>query len=215
MELLPNGVDADMFNIHTVKSKTRDELSINNNAFVATYAGALGLANDIETILGSAVYLLNDDRIHFLLVGDGKERKNLEKKAKALKLTNVTFLGPRPKRRMPEILAASDACIATLKDIPMFRTTYPNKIFDYMAAGRPTVLAIDGVIREVVEAAGGGVFVPPGNAVALADAIRMLSQNRQQAQAMGAAARVYVAKNFNRHRQAGYFATLIQQLAKT
>ena len=41
----------------------------------------------------------------------------------------------------------------------MFTTTYPNKVFDYMAAGRPTVLAIDGVIRQVVEAAGGDVLL--------------------------------------------------------
>jgi glycosyltransferase involved in cell wall biosynthesis len=214
ISLIPNGVDPDMFNVHTAIGKVRDELSIKNDVFIATYAGALGLANDVETILYSAAYLLNDDKIHFILVGDGKERRNLENQAIALKLKNVTFLGPQPKARMPEILAASNACIATLKDIPMFRTTYPNKVFDYMAAGRPTILAIDGVIREVVEAAGGGVFVPPGNAAALADAIRMLSQNPQQAQAMGAAARVYVTKNFNRRQQAARFAALIQQLVK-
>jgi hypothetical protein len=51
---------------------------------------------------------------------------------------------------MSGFLAASDACMATLKNIPMFKTTYPNKVFDYMAAGRPTILAIDGVIREVM-----------------------------------------------------------------
>jgi len=57
---------------------------------------------------------------------------------------------------MPQFLATADVCIAILKPIPMFTTTYPNKVFDYMAAGRPTVLAIDGVIREVIEAAQGG-----------------------------------------------------------
>ncbi len=56
------------------------------------------------------------------------------------------------------MLAASDVCVATLKNIRMFSTTYPNKVFDYMAAGRPIALAIDGVIRQVVEAAGGGIL---------------------------------------------------------
>ncbi len=55
---------------------------------------------------------------------------------------------------MAEALAAASVCIAILKPIELFKTTYPNKVFDYMAAGRPTILAIDGVIRQVVEAAG-------------------------------------------------------------
>ena len=88
-----------------------------------------------------------------------------------MKLTNVVFAGSRPKTNIPMILAASDACLAILMDIPMFRTTYPNKVFDYMAAEKPTILAIDGVIREVVEAAGGGLFVPPGDDEALAAAV--------------------------------------------
>jgi glycosyltransferase involved in cell wall biosynthesis len=115
---------------------------------------------------------------------------------------------------MPEILAASNACIATLKNIPMFQTTYPNKIFDYMAAGRPTILAIDGVIRQVVEAAGGGVFVPPGDDAALAEAVLSLSHDRQRAVAMGQAARAYVVENFDRHQQAAQFLELVQWLAK-
>ena len=67
--------------------------------------------------------------------------------------------------------AGTDACIAILKRLDEYKTTYPNKVFDYMAAGRPVVLVIDGVIRQVVEAAKCGVFAEPGNARALANAI--------------------------------------------
>jgi glycosyltransferase involved in cell wall biosynthesis len=213
ISLIPNGVDPDVFNVCVDKKLILNNFSIYDK-FVVTYTGIFGLANDIETILRASKNLLHEKKIHFLLVGDGKERINLETKAKEMKLTNVTFTGLQPKAYIPEILAVSDVCIATLKDIPMFRTTYPNKVFDYMAAGRPTILAIDGVIREVVEDARGGVFVPPGNAEALAEAIRELSQNRQKAQAMGAAARTYVAKYFNRRQQATQFAALIQQLVE-
>jgi glycosyltransferase involved in cell wall biosynthesis len=114
---------------------------------------------------------------------------------------------------MAEILAASDACVATLQDIVMFRTTYPNKVFDYMAAGRPTILAIDGVIREVVEAAHGGIFVPPGDGLALAEAVKKLEQDRAASRAMGQAARAYVVEHFNRSEQARDFSVLIGRLA--
>ena len=62
---------------------------------------------------------------------------------------------------MPYALAAANACIAILKPVELYKTTYPNKVFDYMAAGKPVILAIDGVIREVIENAEGGFqFLP-------------------------------------------------------
>ena len=111
-----------------------------DDKYLVTYAGALGMANDISTILRAANRLRENDRIHFLLVGDGKESDNLKAEASSLELTNVTFAGTYPKDRMHEVLAASNACVATLKNIRMFRTVYPNKVFDYMAAGRPVIL---------------------------------------------------------------------------
>ena len=114
---------------------------------------------------------------------------------------------------MPKFLAASDACLAILKNIPMFTTTYPNKVFDYMAAARPTILAIDGVIRQVVESANGGVFVPPDNPAKLAEAIRSLSADRARGRAMGESARQYVVQHFNRDTHGGEFIALIRALA--
>jgi glycosyltransferase involved in cell wall biosynthesis len=149
------------------------------------------------------------------LVGDGKERNNLEAMARRLNLSNITFTGTKPKAEMPQVLVASNACIATLKDIEMFRTTYPNKVFEYMAAGRPTILAIDGVIRKVIEEAGGGIFVQPGNEVALASAIRTLSEQNEKAARMGLAARDYVVKHFNRYKQAQQFLNLVERLGGT
>ena len=96
----------------------------------------------------------------------------------------------------------------------MFRTTYPNKVFDYMAAGRPTILAIDGVIREVVESANGGIFVEPGNAEALAEAVRNLFENPEHAREMGLNARRYVEKYFDRMDQAIAFEKLLYKLCE-
>lgn len=211
--LIPNGVNTDMFDPQTDGKSIRERFQLSDK-FVVTYAGALGLANDIGTILRAAELLRENHDIHFLLVGDGKERANLEAEARDLHLPNVTFAGAQPKGSIPEFLAASDVCLATLRDIPMFRTTYPNKVFDYMAAGRPTLLAIDGVIREVIEVSGGGIFVPPGNPAALADAIRELSADRERAKGMGQAARRYVAEHFDRKQQAMAFAELVEQLVE-
>ena len=211
ISFVANGVDCSMFDPLADGQAMRQIWNLNDK-FVITYAGALGMANDISTVLQAADLLRDNSRIHFVLVGDGKERPHLMAEAERLNLPNVTFAGAYPKSRMPEVLSASDACLAILKDIPMFRTTYPNKVFDYMAAGRPTILVIDGVIRDVIEAAQGGIFVKPGDARALADVALRLAEEPELATAMGLSARGYVLEHFDRGRQAEAFATLISNL---
>jgi len=208
--VVPNGVDPSMFDPEEDGREYRRELAFGPDVFVATYAGALGMANDIPTILRAAKVLEDRADIKFVFVGDGKERSNLEDSAAEMELSNVIFPGPVIKSRIPEVLAASDACIATLMNIPMFKTTYPNKVFDYMAAARPTVLGIDGVIRDVVESAGGGIFVPPGDSEALAGAVTRLADDREAAREMGQRARACVEQNFDRRRQSALFASVLE-----
>lgn len=206
--LIPNGVDPAMFDPEATGAAFRARFGLDSR-FVVTYAGALGAANDLPTVLRAARLLRDQPEIRFLLVGDGKERPALEAMSRELGLDNVIFTGPLPKSEMGEVLGASDACVATLLDIPMFRTTYPNKVFDYMAAGRPTLLAIDGVIRRVIDEAGGGVFVPPGSPDDLAAAVARLADDPAAARAMGEAARRHVVQHFNRAQHAQQFAALV------
>jgi len=212
ISLIPNGVDPEMFDPTNRADHFRSRLQLQGK-FVVTYAGAIGMANDIDVVVQSADILHFRDDIHFLVVGDGKERKRLEFDAKKRNLTNITFAGSFPKSEMETVLAASDACIAILRNITMFTTTYPNKVFDYMAAGRPIVLAIDGVIRDVVEAAQGGVFVQPGDPHAMASAILQLADHPGHAGQMGRNARRYVVRHFNRDDHARQFAELLRSVA--
>jgi glycosyltransferase involved in cell wall biosynthesis len=212
--LVPNGVDVKMFLRPGRDRCTRRPWGMKDNQrrFTVIYTGALGLANDIPTIIRAARRLTTQPEILFVLVGDGKERPRLEAQARQMGLENLVFAGSKPKSEIPGFLAASDACIATLQDIPLFRTTYPNKVFDYMAAGRPTVLAIDGVIREVLEKAGGGICVPPGDDQKLAEAILYLKNNPRQARQMGQAARAHAIRYFDRTQQAQKLLHLIASL---
>jgi len=212
VSLIANGVDPTLFDPAAEGREVRNEFRLNNK-FVVVYAGAIGLANDIGTLLDAADLLRDDEpQIHFLLAGDGKERPRMQSQASQRGLNNVTFTGAIPKSRMPEVLAAADVCVAILKNIPMFTTTYPNKVFDYMAAGRSIVLSIDGVIREVVETAESGIFAQPGDPESLAIAIRKLHSNRGEARQMGLRGRRYVERYFHRHRQAEHFVELISRL---
>ena len=210
--LLPNGVDPAMFDPASDGDGIRKKLKLEDK-FVVVYAGAIGLANDLDLLLEAAEELKTEPSICFLIVGDGKERKRLEAEAGSRRLENLLFAGAQPKREMRRFLASADACVAVLQNIPMFRMTYPNKVFDYMAAGRPVVLAIDGVIRDVVEKARAGVCSPPGDAKSLAQSVRFLASHREESEAMSRNGRSFVEKHFNRTRQATQFVNLLRELA--
>jgi glycosyltransferase involved in cell wall biosynthesis len=212
VELIPNGADPDMFNPLDNGHAFRQKHGLKNK-FVALYAGAHGMSNDLEVALQAAKLLERNFDYHFVLLGDGKEKANLQQLAASLGLKNISFLPPVAKTEMGAALAGADACLAILKPLEEYKTTYPNKVFDYMAAGRPVVLAIDGVIREVVESAQCGVFAQPGDAQALAQAIESLAGDRDRALKMGLDGRAYLEEHFSRDKLAEKLESLFCKLA--
>jgi glycosyltransferase involved in cell wall biosynthesis len=214
VELVPNGADPTMFDPYASGANFRSAHGL-EGLFVALYAGAHGMSNDLGIVLQAAGTLKSKrPDIAIVLLGDGKDKPALMAQAADLGLTNLRFIPPVPKSQMAEALAAADACIAILKPIPLYATVYPNKVFDYMAAGRPVILAIDGVIRQVVEAAEGGIFVPPGDAAALAEALCRLADDPAGARQMGQNARRYVEEQFERSALADKLAAILEEMAR-
>ncbi|MHB1482804.1 MAG: glycosyltransferase, partial [Bellilinea sp.] len=118
------------------------------------------------------------------------------------------------KNQMAAVLSAADACIAILKPIELYRTTYPNKVFDYMAAGKPVILAIGGVISNLVTDEGAGIVIPPGDPPALAQAIRVIADDQEMAQKMGEAGRNAVEQRYNRKNFSQQFARLLEDMVR-
>jgi glycosyltransferase involved in cell wall biosynthesis len=97
---------------------------------------------------------------------------------------------------------------------PTFRTVYPNKVFDYMACARPTLLAIDGIARTLVcDQAQAGIFVEPENAPSIAEGIRTLADNPALCAEMGALGRAWVEANASRRALASRYLDLLSELS--
>jgi len=212
VELVPNGADPAMFDPAADGSDFR-HLHRLEDRFVLLYAGAHGMSNDLGVVLAAARLLTESSpAVRIVFLGDGKEKPALQQQAAAQGLSNVLFLPPVPKNAMAAALAGADACLAILRPIEEYKTTYPNKVFDYMAAGRPVVLAIDGVIRQVVEAAGCGLFVQPGDPAALASAVAALAADPGRCRSMGLAGRGYLEAHFSRDRMAEKLAAILDSM---
>jgi glycosyltransferase involved in cell wall biosynthesis len=208
---IPYGTDIHMFNPGVDGSSVRDKLGLRDK-FLVLYAGAMGQAHDLYTVLRAARRLNDQPHIRFVFFGAGKERTKLEAEAQRLELKNVLFAGICPKNEMPLVIAAADVCLAILQNLEMFRTTYPNKVFDYMASARPTVLVIDGVVRQVIEASNGGVFVQPGNDELLAETVLALSRDPEGVKRMGGSARAYLVKHLDRRDRLAETLQLLEKL---
>lgn len=213
---IPNGVHLrnfgakhDMRN-HSAVSASPGELAadaedmVESAAFTVVYAGAHGPANSLETVLEAASLLASHPGIRFVLVGDGPSKASLLVRADKLHLENVIFLDPVPKEQMPDLLASADAALITLRAIDAFAYAIsPNKLFDYMAAGKPVLCAVPGDMARLVQDTRAGIAIEPENPQALADAVvRLLETPAEERVAMGGRGRLLIQERYSREQLA-------------
>jgi len=194
IEWIPNGVDLELFPSEPVEDRS-------DTHFTVLYAGAHGEANALETVLGAASELqARDDgkRIKFVLVGDGPEKARLQALVAERGIVNVEFRDPVAKKDMAKVLRSADALVVCARNTELYRYGISfNKLFDYLAAGRPILFA-SGSANNPVADADAGVTVTPENAVALAQAVLELSKRpRAELDDIGARGRAYVEQHFS------------------
>lgn len=143
--------------------------------FKVIYAGTVGYANGLEMIVEAAEKLsMQNIPVCFEIIGDGPEKKKLKKMIDDRGISTVLLLDPVPKADIFNKLDQADACILILKDSPVFlRGISPNKLFDYMAAGRPIIFAVNTPFNQVLEA-DCGLSVHPLSSESLSDTVKNL-----------------------------------------
>ncbi len=127
--------------------------------FVICYIGTMGWAHGLETLIAAAERLRRSfPEAMFLMIGEGADKERIVELAAAQGLTNICFLGEQPREQIPAYIAGSDICLVMLRKTELFKTVIPTKLLEYMACEKPVIVAVDGEARQVVEAAGGGIF---------------------------------------------------------
>lgn len=169
----------------------RNRLGVPDGRFLATFAGTHGIAQGLPAILDAAE--LAPD-ISFAFVGDGPLKSLLSRTAASRELGNVSFHPQVPLEEMPPILFGSDALLVPLSSHETFAKFVPSKMIDFLASGRPVVLAAAGEPARLLSASGGGIAVPPEDPAALARAIRWLVEHPAEAERMGRAGSAFARR---------------------
>ena len=196
--LVPNGCDLEIFDGGAAPCRPD---GVRSSDLMALFAGAHGMANGLDAVLDSAAELLRRGRedVKLVLVGNGKLKPHLQRRAAAEGLSTVIFHPPVPKARLAGLMAATDVGLQILANVPAFYYgTSPNKFFDYLAAGLPVLINYPGWLAELVRAHDCGFAVPPRDPVALADALAAAADRRAELPAMGARARELARRDFDR-----------------
>jgi len=182
--------------------------------FNVIFAGNLGAAQGLDTVLQAAAMLQPHEDIQFVFIGDGVELPALRVQAGRLALSNVRFLERQPAERMREFYAWADALLVCLRDDPLFRITIPSKLLAYLACGRPIVCSVAGDAADIVRQAASGTVCTPGSAEGLAQAILQLrALPAAEREAMGQAGHSAFLRSYTRGAVAKQYLALFDRVA--
>lgn len=179
--------------------------------FCVVFAGNLGTAQALDTLVQAAVHLRDEPRIRLVLVGSGSRLAWLKAQQQALGLDNLVLPGRFPMEAMPQIFERASALLVSLNDEPAFAQTIPSKIQAYLAAGRPILACMNGEGARVVCEARAGLASPAEQVLPLVANIRcMQALGASERGAMGTSGRAYFDAHFEMTSQVRRLVELLQ-----
>lgn len=202
ISIIPNSCDIELFDIPSERGKwVRNQLGLKPNQPLIVYVGSFGLINGLEYLLSVASFIRDiAPEITFLLVGSGAEKDKLTAKAKQLGILNknLWIWPPKPKIKIPDILAAST--LATSIVIPLKATwkNSANKFFDTLAAGKPVAINYGGWQADLLKKSGAGIVLSPSHHQSAAHQLLEFIREEKSLEKASKAARNLAYKKFNR-----------------
>lgn len=161
IHVVKNGANAELFKPSEKSQALLDRYHLNGKKILG-YIGTLGMAHKIDFLIDC---IKGADEYALIILGNGAERDNIEKKISDEKITNVILLDAVPKHEVPEYIALQDAALINLRKSDLFKTVIPSKIFETAAMRIPILLGVDGEAREMIEEYGAGLYYEPENKV--------------------------------------------------
>lgn len=209
--VIPNASDVELFSKVSDDDKSIPEKYKGKKLFL--YAGSLGLMDEVEQII-EGMRLVSDPRVVWLIIGDGAEKKHLEKLVSRYGLTNIEFLGIMPKIEVVKWFSRVQASFVTFRDLPVLHTSSPNKMFDSFAAGVPIIQSTKGWIKELVEETNCGINVEPNKPHQFAEAIVSIASDKSLRDKLASNAKRLAETTFDRGALAYSYLNAMEKIRK-
>lgn len=197
IKIINNGVNLDLFKPIAKDEKLIETLKLEKK-FIVSYFGTFGLAQGLISVLESAKLLVEKDSLHFLFIGDGADREKLKEYKNLNNLNNVTILPPVQKNELIKYYSISDVLLVPLRNLSLFDSALPSKMFEIMAMAKPIIHTVDGEARILLENEDAGKYVKAENPEELAETILSISDNNEWLIKAGKNGRRLVEEKFNR-----------------
>jgi colanic acid biosynthesis glycosyl transferase WcaI len=171
------------------------------NKFLIVHSGNMGVKQGLEVILRAAQLSGEDHSLHYLLVGDGAVRGELEDKAQKMKLKNLQFLPLLPDNQFKELLTTTDVSLITQQRC-VADIVFPSKVITLMASGRTIVASVSQTseVARVLNGARAGLVVPAEDPVSIKIAVSALRNDDSLRQEMARNAREFARRTWDRDR---------------
>ena len=183
---------------------------VENDVFDLLFAGNIGPAQSVETIIEAAKILSDNKKVFFHIVGDGLSRKICETMVDKYKLTNVKFYGYHPIDQIRQFYEIADAFLVTMVNNEVVNQTLPAKIQSYMLAGKPIIGAVSGEVKQVINEAGCGVCCESLDYEKFAENIRLIVSGLINIEKFGENGKQYYHNNFSKTKCMSDLENLLQ-----
>ncbi len=195
LDYLPNSYP---FKEFKYPKKIIDGDEIFKNKFNFLFAGNMGKAQSLTTILNTAKLLEKESNISFIFIGEGSQKRFLKKEVFRKKLKNVIFVDQKPPHLMPYFFKKASALLVTLSDNEVLNLTLPSKIQAYLSSQMPIIAAINGTSADILLESGAALVSPAEDSYALRDSIiKFIKLSDQKKKIMSKNGKIYFDKNFS------------------
>ena len=188
-----------LFPLDHGENRFRQEIGIPGDHLVVMYSGNMGLGHRFETVLAAARSLASNDKIHFVFIGEGARKPQIDACRRTHHLSNIMMLPYQPRERLRETLSAGDIHLISL-DAQVQGFIVPSKLAGILAVGRPVVFLgneQNSIAAAILQEQCGHV-IPEGDVSRLEAIIKRFIKNPEHRRRLGAAARNLFEREYDR-----------------
>lgn len=211
IEVVSNGVDLSHFRRIEHPEKVIDE-TYDSSKFRVGYVGSLGVIHDMETFVKAAKICEEDERIEFVIIGDGRSRYKLEEAIKKINPKNLTWLGLKEHSKIPAYISTFDIAVNPVHKGKIFESIMTVKFYEYLACEVPVISLANGLMSEEGDKSGAAITIDPGNFQKLALVIKELKEQPEKLSKMSKLGRSYILNNYSRKVLAEKLSSILSKI---